>query len=474
VRPTLLVGALAVAAACNPHTVTRNPAPPIAVPDAYQGGAGAAELPETWWTAFGDEQLAALVDRSLRANLQLGASWARLAQARAVARQAGALRWPQLDATAEAGRQRLRFDFGEQGVITPQVSRFAISAAAGYEVDLWRRMSSGARAAGLEAAAAADDLQAMAISLVAEVSEAWFEIVSLRAQRKLVEEQLRISETFLELTKLRFQQGLASALEVYQQQQQLVATRARLPLIDGAVEVQHQRLALLLGRPPGDLEGIDRDTLPELPPLPATGVPADLLERRPDVRAAMRLVEAADYRVAVAVADRLPSLRLTGSVSTQASDVTDLFRTPLWSLFAGITAPLFDRGRRKAEVERTRAVVDERLMGYGQVLLQAMFEVDSALVLERQQLLHIADLEEQLEVAALTLRAANERYRQGLIDYLPVLTALQTEQQTQLSLLQARRDLISYRIQLCRALGGTWTETLPPPGESAAADGGKG
>jgi outer membrane protein, multidrug efflux system len=473
VRTAALISVTALAVACSPHKVTRDPAPPVAVPDGHRTtleDAG-AELPETWWMAFDDPQLSELVERSLGGNLQLGAAWARLTQARAAARQAGALRLPQVDANAEAGRRRMRFDFGEGGVLTPQVDRFALSLAAGYEVDLWGKMAAGSRAAALDAAAVHDDAQAMAISVVAEVSEAWFDVVSQRAQRKLVEEQLRISETFLELTKMRFQQGLASALEVYQQQQQAVSTRSRLALIDAAIELQHNRLSLLLGRPPGDVPGIDRDTFPDLPPLPGTGVPADLLDRRPDVRAARRRVESADHRVAVAVADRLPSLRLSGSLSTEAGKITDLFTTPLWSILAGVTGPIFDGGRRRAEVDRTRAVVEERLLTYGHVLLAAMVEVDNALVSERQQRIHIRDLEEQVEIAANTLREAQERYRQGLIDYLPVLTALQTQQQVQLSLLQAHRQLISYRIQLCRALGGTWTQNLAAPARGPEAGG---
>ncbi len=119
--------------------------------------------------------------------------------------------------------------------------------------------------------------------------------------------------------------------------------------------------------------------LPELPPVPALGVPADLLERRPDVRAARRRVEAADYRVAVAVADRLPALRLQGALSEQSGSIVDLIATPLYSLLASVTAPLFDHGRRRAEVDRNRAIVEERLADYAQAMLRAMVEVESAL-----------------------------------------------------------------------------------------------
>jgi outer membrane protein TolC len=174
-------------------------------------------------------------------------------------------------------------------------------------------------------------------------------------------------------------------------------------------------------------------------------------------------VEAADYRVAVAVADRLPGLRLSGSTSLQDSNIAEIIATPLWAIIASVTQPIFAGGRLKAEVERNRAVVEERLMQYGQVLLLAMTEVETALVQERQQIDNIAALEEQVEIAEKALREARARYREGLIDYLPVLTSLQALQRVQLSLLQTRRQLLSYRIQLCRALGGTWTARLAPP-----------
>lgn len=258
---------------------------------------------------------------------------------------------------------------------------------------------------------------------------------------------------------------------MFQQRQQQVSTRAQLALVDSALGLFEHRLAVLLGAAPGSLQVDAPEGLPAaLPAVPAGGLPADLLERRPDVRAAQRRVEAADYQVAVAVADRLPSLRLSGSYGFQAQSLADFLSSPVWNLIASVAAPILDGGRRAAEVERSEAVVEELLMVYGQLLLQAMTEVENALLQERYQLVHIADLEESVELAAATLREAQARYGKGLSDYLPVLTALQGQQRAELALLQARRQLISYRIQLCRALGGTWTQSLPAPeaqGESS-------
>jgi NodT family efflux transporter outer membrane factor (OMF) lipoprotein len=342
-------------------------------------------------------------------------------------------------------------------------NNFTASIAAAYEVDLWKKVGNRAAGATVDSLAFRDDVETVAITLVSEVAEAWFDLVLQRAQKKLLTEQLEINETFLELINLRFKQGLASALDIYQQQQLLASRRAQLATIDAAISVLTNRLAVLAGQAPGEVKVAGGDALPSLPAVPGVGLPADLLNRRPDVRAARRRVEAADHRVAAAVADRLPGLRLQGSLSLQNGDIAELIARPLYSILAAITAPLFDGGRRSAEVDRNRAVVEELLANYGQKLLVAMTEVENSLVQEKHQALRIWELEIEAEVAAKALVEARTRYQQGLSDFLPVLTALQGEQRTQLNLLQARRQLISFRIQLLRALGGTWTKELEAP-----------
>lgn len=460
----LMVPALGLGgSACSPHKVAENPEPPVATPAAYTGAAATsagAALPEEWWADFQDPTLNGLIDRALRGNFQVRAAWARIQQSQALLRQSNAGKWPQVDLSASARRQSSRLTIGDQEIENTN-NTFSASVGAAYEIDLWQRTANQGRAAALSAMAARDDYEAAAISIAAEVAEAWFDIVSYRAQIALIEDQLNTNDTYLELVELRFQKGLASALDVFQQRQQQVSTRSQLALLRSALSVFEHRLAVLLGEAPGGVALAAADALPEeLPAVPATGLPADLLERRPDVRAARRRVEAADYQVAVAVSARLPSLRLSGSYGFQSTDITDFLSSPVWSIIGSVAQSIFDGGRRKAEVERSQAVVEELLMVYGQILLQAMSEVENALVREREQILYIEDLSAVVELSQATLREAQARYSQGLSDYLPVLTALQGSQRAELTLLQARRQLISFRIQLCRALGGTWTQSL--------------
>jgi outer membrane protein TolC len=200
--------------------------------------------------------------------------------------------------------------------------------------------------------------------------------------------------------------------------------------------------------------------MPELPEIPDPGVPADLIERRPDVRSAMLRLQAADERTAAEVADMLPTLRLSANLSYQAQELADLFDTLFYNLSAEAAQSLFEGGRRLAQVDRAEAAAAEQLYNYGQTLLTAMREVSDALVLEKRQGEFIESLEKQAASAEKALQVARDRYRRGAVEYLRVLTALQSLQQAEQTLLDARRQQFSNRITLCRALGGTWTREL--------------
>jgi len=454
--------------ACSPHKVTHNPAAPVAAPASYKA-AIAGTLPERWWRDFGDSQLNQLVEKTLTRNLQLEAAWARLQQAEAAAGVAAGGYWPQVTATFSGQRQRFRSPFadatdgtGAAGAIpeTFEFNQFNGSLAASYEVDIWKKIGNRARAAGLDAMAARDAAEGLAMTLVSQVVETWFDLHFQNARKKLLLEQVEINETFLELTNLRFQQGLASALDIYQQQQLVVARRGQLALVESAIEVAENRMAVLLGQAPGSVEISPGDALPTMPAMPGIGIPANLLQRRPDLRAAQRQVEAADYRVAAAVAEKLPGLRLQGSLNIQNRDPVELFDNILWTVLGSITAPIFRGGALDAEVDRNRALVREKLASYGDVFVTAMAEVENAIAQERQQHAQIEQLASEAEIAGNALREARTRYREGLSDFLPVLTALQNQQNAELNILQAQRQALSFRVQLLRALGGSWTGEL--------------
>jgi len=185
-----------------------------------------------------------------------------------------------------------------------------------------------------------------------------------------------------------------------------------------------------------------------------------LLQRRPDVQAAYSRLAAADGRTAVAAAALLPSLRLGGRAGYQWGELHDLFENGMWSIAGGLTAPIFQGGRLRADVDRARAEAMQRLREYEQTMLTAFREVEDALVQEEQQRAFLSSLQEQVQLSEATLEQAQLRYKNGLNDYLPVLTALQSLQELQRQRLTARRELIRFRIRLYEALGGSWPAVM--------------
>ncbi len=451
----LITSAALTLQACSPHKVTHNPAAPIELPESFHSiAAEGNNLPDRWWQDFNDPQLNQLVDDALAGNLQIKSAWHRLAQVQQIIKQAGAERYPSLNIAGSIAKAEPSSPFF---ITSP------ITLSASYEIDIFNRIGNAQGAVKLDALAARDQIEGLAMTLVAQIAETWFSLVTQRARLALLDEQIKVSENFLELAQMRLGQGLGSGLDVLQQRQQLATVSGQRPLLESAVAVLQNQLAVLTGKSPGSIALAVSDSLPALPPLPSAGVPADLLLRRPDVRAAQRAVEAADYRVAVAVSNRLPKLQLRGSYGPfQLKGNDDYSVNPIWNMAASVLGPLFQGGRLKAEVRRNEEVVKEKSYAFGQSLLQAMLEVENALVQERKQVEYLGELHRQLTIAQATLTEARSRYSAGVggQSFLQILTALSSAQQIEQRLLLAEQQAISFRIGLCRALGGTWTRSL--------------
>jgi outer membrane protein TolC len=258
----------------------------------------------------------------------------------------------------------------------------------------------------------------------------------------------------------RFRIGQAGASDIYRQRQLLAQTEGELAQASSRLDTLKHQLAILLGLYPGSRSLPAGAQLPMLGPLPAIGVPAELLQRRPDLQAARLRIAAADARAAAAVAARYPRIDLSAALSTSSSG-GELFSRWLGNLVAQLTAPLFDGGQRSAEAQRTRAAVLEALNEYRQSLLEALGEVEVALVAELGQRRYLASLDTQLRQAAAVQRQERQRYFQGDSDYLSVLDALRSRQALERQQVTAQRQLISDRIQLVRALAGGWSMTPP-------------
>lgn len=463
---TVVAGVVAVASivvggwGCVHHSAQLDPAS-APVPERYQRETTSAKVLDCWWESFGDPALAQWVERVLSNNVSLARAWARVEQARQLARIAGADQLPAL--TLEGLGRRSRSAMVISGRETPAATYnfFSLNAAASYELDVWGRVAAQVRAAEAEWVASQYDLEAAALSLAAETAETWWLLREQETLLRLLRRQMEINQEYVQLVETRFGMGLAGALDVYQQRQQTAAVASLIPPVEARADVLRHQLAVLAGEPPGaaHLPPVWHDGLPEPPPPPPIGIPADLLRQRPDVAAAYERLKAADQRWAAAVANRLPALRLSGGAGSQARELSGLMDEWLWNLAASLTAPLLDGGRRHAEAGRARAVREEAWQSWRHTVLQAVREVEDALSTEERLGELSKRIEEQRVAATATLEEARESYLHGLTEYLSVLLALDRLQQTERARVSARRQWLSARVQLHRALGGGWAQT---------------
>ena len=447
-------------AACSPYSTGRfNDSLRIpAINNASTAKERLYGVTDRWWEVFNDPELNRLMQSAFSGNLDLVQAYERMEQARAAAREAGAQRLPSLTASAAAGRVRQKTSSGPMESDTYQAS-----LGASYELDLWAKMRSRTRAAVLESMASEEALRAAYMGTSAEIAELYFTSVEQKAQLKLSGLTIRSLERIRESVELRYRAGVVTALDLYLARQNLATASTKRPALEAAVAEAEAGLALATGRAPGELDMETPDTLPGPPEFP-TEIPSDILKRRPDVQAALRTLEAKDYRVAAAVADRFPSFSLTASYGGASNELSEILKSPniFWSALMNLAMPIMDGGKRSAASDKAKAAMRESLAAYQKAVLSALKDVHIALIRNTRSAEQIYLMEQAVKAGENTLRVAEAQYLQGITDYINVLSAQQQLSASQSSLLTSRRQLISARIQLARALGGNWMDDMPP------------
>jgi len=435
----------------------------VNVPDAFSAN-GTEPMSAQWWRAFKDEQLNALIEQAMTENFDLRVAWDRLAQVEAIAQKADAPLLPDLDLTGGARRSRQ-----ETGGTTSRSSLYSAGLAAGYEVDLWSRLNSTSRAAWLDVQAQRDAVDTAAVTLSATIAITWYQLAEAKGQARIAREQIRTNEDVLKIVGVRRQKGVARAADYYRQRQLVAATEAQLIVAQEAVETLQYRLSVLIGRRPELAWQQAAVEFPDLTPMPEPGVPADVLLRRPDVRQSYHQIQAADQRLAAAIADQYPRISISANLETSsATSVRDLFDDWLANLAANAIQPLFDADRRRAEVRRQEAAVAERINSWGRTILDALEDVEGALTRQRQQTQLIENLERQLDLARRTYSRNRESYIKGQIEYIRVLESLQSLQSLERNVVTARRVLIQRRIELYRSIAGPCD--LPQPAQASVPE----
>lgn len=439
--------------------------PTVEVPGSFSES-GKVRQPDRWWTVFGSRELNGFVSEAFRSELNLQAAWERFRAAEAVQDRETASLFPELDGIVDAerfdgggGGNRDGRDGGRGG---EDGKVYELGFDASYEIDLWGRIRAASDAERFRASATFADAEAFALALAAEVTSTWMQLLDANARLSLLGEQIETNEKLLTQLKNQFAGGQGRSVDVVRQQQLIAATRQEKHSVESEIRVLENRFAVLLGRPPQSGFKYTQRTLPGLPPLPDTGIPCDLVQRRPDVRAAFDRLRAANRDMAAAVSDQYPRLTLTASITSEDEGAEQLFENWARTFAANLVAPLLDGGRRRAEVRRTLAVEYQLLYDYGQVILTAFQEVEDALVQEKLQLRQIRELEEQVRLADRAYDQLLVEYLNGFSNFIDLLTALTDRQELRRTLISARRQALEYRIDLYRALAGGCSDSDLP------------
>ena len=456
--PLVMVAAMVSACATAPPRQEL----PLQTAPAFSSADGLPRA-DRWWQDFADPRLSETIELGLSNNFSLLVVYERLREARAIAALEGAARSPTLDVGMDAGRR--------DGSDSEPQDELSLGLEASYEVDLWGRIRSGIEAERLEAAAGAEDYQAAAVSLSAEIARTVYQLTEASSQLSLLESQLQTNRDVLQVIEGRFAIGQSGSADVLRQRRLVEATVEQQILTKVSIERLEHRIAVLLGSPPQARSTLDRpEALPDVAELPEVGLPADLLQRRPDVRAATLRLESADASVAAAVKDQYPALSLGAAISSVAESPSGLFSSWLTSLTGRLLAPVFDGERRRRQVERTVAVRRQRVAEYGETVLAAFQEVEDALTQERYQVERIESLGKQLRLAETTYTELRNQYLNGVADFIDVLVALRDRQALERSILSARLLRIEHRIALHRAIAGGFLETTRNPSQEPGAE----
>lgn len=479
-RCAWITGTALALSACAAGPDYRAPAPAaLGIPASYSQG-DAAPLDEaslaSWWTRLNDPALSSLIDRAVASNLDIVQAQARLRQARESLRQANAAFLPQVNGSASAGRNYsnrsavTRLDpngipIGSGG--SNWSSSYSVGANASWQVDLFGELSRSAEAARADLAASGYDLANVRATIISE-------LVTNYVQARLAQEQLRIAretqaiqQDNYNIAHWRLQAGLVSSLDEQQARAQLAQTNATIPQFETSIRGSLNRIAVLTGQAPGEATR----ALETPAPIPtastqiATGIPADTLRQRPDIRSAERALAAATARIGVAQAQLYPSLGISGNLGTSSNSFRDLFSLITGGVFANVAQVIFDGGRLASQVRSQKAATDAAFAAYKQSVLTALEDVENAMASLTSARARKAEFATAFDASNNAAILARSQYQSGLIDF-------QTLSQTENTLLSARNSLASAQsdealaiAQLYNALGGGWQNMENRPHE---------
>jgi len=453
------LGAAMLLTGCKVQTSYEKPKLPS--PATFSQGSG-TEAPglenAAWWKAFGDPTLDSLITRSVQGSLSVQQAQARILQARATLGSAKADQLPSVNGTASLTRGNTSDN--AYGYVTPTTSLYQAGFDASWELDLFGGKRKAREAAQARLEASVEDLGDVILSLQGDVATNYITLRSNQALLGIARQNAEAQRQTAEVTEERYRLGLTSYLDVAQAKAQLSGTTAEIPTLEAGVRQSIHRLGILLGLEPTALMGelSEARALPQAQGVIATGLPSELLSRRPDLRKAERNLAAAMADVGVARADLYPKFDLTLGFGLQSLNSSSFGQSSsrYWSIVPGLSLPIFNRGQVKAAVAQKQAAYDEKVSAFRASYHSALEDVENALTSYYAEKVRHQSLEESLRHNQEAFSLAQERYRRGLTSFLDVLTAQTSLHTAQSSLSQSEARLLTDLVSLYKALGGGW------------------
>lgn len=436
---------------CSYRSSLKAPVSADELPQTWHQAAQGGEVNDGWLRAYTDSTADELIAKALNNNFLLLASQQVMKQAKSRAAVADADRWPQLALSLDGSRSQTQVN--QQNVIG---NSFSLGASVSWEADLWGKLSARDQAAIANVLAAKADYQAFRLSVAANVLKAWYNIKESRQLLTLFEQRLANLQENQEVIERGFRQGINGALDVYLARSDVNREKARVKEQQQKLSDRIRELQVLVGQfPDGKLSG--DQVLPPLPDAVPVGVPAQLLQRRYDIQAAMFRLQNADANLAAAHRNRFPSLSLTAGGGKSSQDFNDLLNgSNQWSLTASLLQVVFDQGRLKALEQEARYQLLEQEQRYKDVVFNAFKEVESFLSNEQALFEQLQSYLLAQENALAAEQQAFEQYRKGLVSYTAVLESQRRAFDSQSSVIQLRNQLLQNRINLHVALGGSF------------------
>ena len=407
-----------------------------------------------WWDLFKDPVLDTLIVTALRENKDALIAASRIEQARANVSFTKADMGPKI--TVNAGASRGDLVNGTLQLNAP-INTFSASTGINWELDFWGKFRRGNEAAQANLLATFYGKRALEIALISEVANNYFQLIDYKSRLEISQNTLALRDSTLQIIQARFNEGYTNIIDVNQAQIQKAITQVSIPQFKRSIAFTEHNLSILLGRTPDSIPSLKKLRDYEIPEIIPTGIPSEILQRRPDILEAQEYYRASNAYIGVAQAMRFPTISLTGLLGLGSSDLSNLVSNGLgWTAGAGLGAPLFEWGKNKKRVDIERENAYQSLLFYENTVLNALLEVDNSLI-------ELSTLKEELNANKLMLDAATnasylsrERYYQGVTSYLEVIENQRVEFDARLAYAENYQRLLTSYVFLYKSLGGGW------------------